>query len=68
MPVAARSSIKDWQNAVTGVAIHLMEASMIHTLLWLTGIVTWLMIALVCALWLGTEIHERSVIRRARNG
>jgi hypothetical protein len=45
-----------------------MEASMIHTLFWLTGIVTWLMIALACALWLGTEIHERSVIRRARNG
>jgi hypothetical protein len=45
-----------------------MEASMIHTLFWLTGIVTWLVIALVCALWLGTEIHERSVIRRARNG
>jgi hypothetical protein len=37
---------------------------MIHTLFWLTGIVTWLMIALACALWLGTEIHERSVIRR----
>jgi hypothetical protein len=45
-----------------------MEASMIHTLFWLTGIVTWLMIALACALWLGTAIHERSVIRRARNG
>jgi hypothetical protein len=65
---SARSSIKDSQNAVTGVAFHLMEASMIHTLFWLTGIVTWFLIALVCAMWLVAEILERSVIRRARNG
>jgi hypothetical protein len=45
-----------------------MEASMIHTLFWLTGMVTWFLIALACAMWLGAEIHERSVIRRARNG
>jgi Na+-transporting methylmalonyl-CoA/oxaloacetate decarboxylase gamma subunit len=45
-----------------------MEASMIHTLFWLTGIVTWFLIALVCAMWLVAEILERSVIRRARNG
>jgi hypothetical protein len=65
---AARSSIKDSQNAVTGVAFHLMEASMIHTWFWLTGMVTWFLIALARAMWLGAEIHERSVIRRARNG
>ena len=41
---------------------------MIHTLFWLTGMVTWFLIALAFALWLGTEIHDRSVIRRARNG
>jgi hypothetical protein len=45
-----------------------MEASMINTLFWLTGIVTWFWIALACAMWLGAEIHDRSVIRRARKG
>jgi hypothetical protein len=62
------ASIKDSQNAVTGVAFHVMEASMIHTLFWLTGMVTWFLIALAFALWLGADIHDTSVMRRARNG
>jgi hypothetical protein len=41
---------------------------MIHTVFWLTGMFTWFLIALACALWLGAEILERSVMRRARNG
>jgi hypothetical protein len=45
-----------------------MEASMIHTLFWLTGMVTWFLIALAFAMWFGAEILERCVIRRARNG
>jgi hypothetical protein len=66
-PQVGVASIKDSQSAVTGVAFHLMEASMIHTLFWLTGMVTWFLIALAFALWLGAAIHDRSVIRRARN-
>jgi hypothetical protein len=41
---------------------------MIHTLLWFTGVVTWCLIALAGATWLGADIHDRFVIRRARNG
>jgi Na+-transporting methylmalonyl-CoA/oxaloacetate decarboxylase gamma subunit len=41
---------------------------MIHTIFWLTGMVTWFLIALACAMWLVAELHDRSVTRRARNG
>jgi hypothetical protein len=41
---------------------------MIHTVFWYTGLVTWSLIALAAATWLGADIHDRSVMRRARNG
>jgi hypothetical protein len=41
---------------------------MIHTVFWDTGLVTWSVIALSAATWLGVEIHDRTVMRRARNG
>jgi len=41
---------------------------MIHTLLWLTGVVTWSLIALGGAMFLVADLHDRSVMRRARNG
>jgi hypothetical protein len=39
---------------------------MIHTVFWLTGLVTWSLMALGGATWLGADIHE-SIMRRARN-
>jgi hypothetical protein len=40
---------------------------MIHTLLWLTGIITWGMIAMMGAMFLIADIHDRVVMRRVRN-
>jgi hypothetical protein len=40
---------------------------MIHTVFWLTGLVTWSLMALGGATWLGADIHDRSIMRRARN-
>jgi hypothetical protein len=41
---------------------------MIHTVFWYTGLVTWSLIALAAATWLGVELHDRSVMRRSHNG
>jgi hypothetical protein len=41
---------------------------MIHTVFWLTGMVTWSLIALAVAMFLVADLHDRSVMRRARNG
>jgi hypothetical protein len=41
---------------------------MIHTVFWLTGAVTWGLIALGGAMLLVADLHDRSVMRRARSG
>jgi hypothetical protein len=41
---------------------------MIHTAFWLTGMVTWFLLALATAMFFVTNLHDRSVVRRARNG
>jgi hypothetical protein len=41
---------------------------MIHTVFWYTGLVTWALIALAAATWLGADIQDRTVMRRMRNG
>jgi hypothetical protein len=41
---------------------------MIHTVFWLTGAVTWGLIALGGAMFLFADLHDRAVMRRARNG
>jgi hypothetical protein len=39
---------------------------MIDTLFWLTGMVTWFCIVLACAMTIGVDLYDRSVMRRAR--
>jgi hypothetical protein len=41
---------------------------MIHTLFWYTGLCTWSLIALAGAMFLGADLHDRSVVRRTSNG
>ena len=41
---------------------------MIHTVFWLTGAITWGLIALAGAMFLVADLHDRSVMRRTRNG
>ncbi len=37
---------------------------MIHTVFWLTGAITWGLIALAGAMFLVADLHDRSVMRR----
>jgi hypothetical protein len=41
---------------------------MIHTLFWYTGLCSWSRIALAGAMFLVADLHDRSVMRRTRNG
>ncbi len=41
---------------------------MINTLFWYTGMITWSLIALAGAMFLVADLHDRSVMRRTRNG
>jgi hypothetical protein len=41
---------------------------MIHTIFWFTGMLTWLLIASAGAMFLIADLHDRAVMRRARNG
>ena len=41
---------------------------MINTVFCYTGMITWSLIALAGAIFLVADLHDRSVMRRARNG
>jgi hypothetical protein len=42
--------------------------TMIHTIFWFTGMLTWLLIASAGAMFLIADLHDRYVMRRPRNG